>query len=152
MSAIEDKLNAILGVIAAILSYIFGKHWFLFAAYLILNILDFVTRWFVARINGNESSSKCSIGIIKKIGYWIEILIGFGMSAVFIELGKIVGVNMHITSLIGWFVLGALTINEVRSVLENLAEAGVNVPKALINGLEVVNKSFDAAEKDTDQE
>ena len=45
--------------------------------------------------------------------------------------------------MIGWFVLGSLIINETRSILENLIEAGCKVPKALMKGLEVAETAFD---------
>ncbi len=36
----------------------------------------------------------------------------------------------------GWFTLVCLILNETRSILENLVEIGVKVPKFLIIGLE----------------
>ena len=140
-----DKINAALGIIIAVLSYIFGEHWFLFVAYLALNIIDWITGCIKARINGKTNSIKGLKGIIKKFGYWIMILVSFGMSAVFIEIGKVIHVNLNVSSMIGWFVLASLAINELRSILENFVEAGYNVPKILTKGLEVANKAIDAA-------
>ena len=48
--------------------------------------------------------------------------------------------DLGVTTLLGWFVLASLAINEIRSILENLVEAGFNVPNVLINGLEVADK------------
>ena len=68
------------------------------------------------------------------------IMVAFGASAVFVEIGKTINVDLQITTLLGWFVLASLLINEIRSILENFVEAGYNVPKILIKGLEVADK------------
>ena len=68
------------------------------------------------------------------------IMVGFGASAIFIEIGVVIGVDLQITTLLGWFVLASLLINEIRSIVENFVEAGYDVPKVLIKGLEVADK------------
>lgn len=143
ITPLTDKINLIIGAITALLSYIFGNHWILFVFFLLLNMGDYVTRWIAARLTGTENSKAGWIGILKKLGYWIMIGLGFGMSIVFIEIGEAIGVDLGVTTFIGWFVLAALIINEIRSILENLVEAGYNVPVVLIKGLEVANKAID---------
>lgn len=68
------------------------------------------------------------------------ILVAFAMSTLFIEIGTVINIDLGVTTLLGWFVLASLAINEIRSILENLVEAGFNVPNVLINGLEVADK------------
>ena len=45
------------------------------------------------------------------------IMVGFGASAIFIEIGVVIGVDLQITTLLGWFVLASLLINEIRSIV-----------------------------------
>lgn len=149
---LTDKINLIIGAITALLSYIFGAHWILFLSFLLLNFGDYLTRWMAARLTGTENSKAGWIGILKKLGYWIMIALGFGMSVIFIEIGSAIGVNLEISTLIGWFVLATLTINEIRSILENLVEAGYKLPNALIKGLEVANKAIDGQIKIGEEE
>lgn len=78
------------------------------------------------------------------------IMVAFGASAVFVEIGKTLGIDLGITSLLGWFVLASLLINEIRSIVENFVEAGFDVPKILIDGLEVANKVVNKEEEDGD--
>lgn len=143
-----NKVNIVLSVITAFLSYVFGDQWFLFVAFLGLNIGDWITRWIAAYLTGTENSHKGWTGILKKLVYWIMIALGFGMSAIFIEIGKVIGIDLRITSLLGWFVLASLTFNEIRSILENLLDIpNVKVPTILTKGLEAAHKTIETASK-----
>lgn len=140
---VVDKINMFYGVIVAILSYIFGEHWFLFVAFLMLNVIDYITGCLKSRINKKTNSAKGAIGILKKVGYWLMIVVAFSMSAILIELGSSLGINLQFTSMLGYLTLAALIVNEIRSILENFVEAGYNVPTILVSGLEVANKAID---------
>lgn len=137
---IIDTYNAVVGTVVAVLSYILGEHWILFVGFLLLNIADWVTGWMKSRIAGKENSAKGWKGVLKKLGYWLMVMVAFGTSAIFIEIGNTIGVDLQITTLLGWFVLASLLINEIRSILENFVEAGFNVPAILVKGLEVADK------------
>lgn len=139
-NAIIDSYNAAVGAIVAVLSYILGEHWILFVAFLLLNVADWLTGWMKSRMAGKENSVMGWKGVLKKLGYWLMIMVAFGASAVFIEIGVVIGIDLGITTLLGWFVLASLLINEIRSILENFVEAGFNVPNILIKGLEVADK------------
>lgn len=139
-NAIIDSYNAAVGAIVAVLSYILGEHWILFVAFLLLNVADWLTGWMKSRMAGKENSVRGWKGVLKKLGYWLMIMVAFGASAVFIDIGVVIGIDLGITTLLGWFVLASLLINEIRSILENFVEAGINVPNILIKGLEVADK------------
>lgn len=135
-----DTYNAIVGGIVAVLSFVFGEHWILFAIFLLFNIADWITGWMKSRMAGKENSMKGWQGVLKKLGYWLMILVAFAASAVFIEIGNTLGMDLDITTLLGYFVLASLLVNELRSILENFVEAGYNVPTVLVKGLEVADK------------
>ena len=137
-----DAYNAVVGAIIAVLSYVLGEHWVLFAGFLMLNAADWITGWMKSRITKKENSVKGWKGVLKKLGYWIMIAVAFGSSAVFIEIGKVIGIDLGVTTLLGWFVLASLLINEIRSIVENFVEAGFDVPVVLIKGLEVADKAI----------
>ena len=40
-----DKYNAAVGAVVSIMTAVFGTYWYIFAAYLLLNILDWLTGW-----------------------------------------------------------------------------------------------------------
>lgn len=143
-----DGYNVIVGTVVAVLSYILGEHWILFVAFLLLNFADWITGWIKSRIAGKENSTAGWKGVLKKLGYWLMIMVAFGASAVFIEIGKTIGIDLGITTLLGWFVLASLLINEIRSIVENFVEAGFNVPRILITGLEVADKIVNKEDAD----
>lgn len=145
MNKVINYINHLYSIGFMLLSTIFGEHWFLFVLYLLLNVIDELTGWAKARLNNMENSRIGLIGIVKKMCYWILIFIAFLIPIGFEELGKIINIDLSVTIYLGWFVLSSLIINEYRSILENLVEAGCHVPKILINGLEVVAKIIEEA-------
>lgn len=147
-----DTFNAIAGAVIAFLTFIFGEHWLLFAVFLLLNIIDWITGWMKSHIAKKENSVKGWQGVLKKIGYWLMIMVAFALSAIFIELGNTLGIDLGVTTLLGWFVLASLLVNEARSIIENFVEAGFNVPNVLINGLEVADKIINKENENEEEE
>ncbi len=147
-----DKYNAITGAVIAVLTMFFGKHWPLFALFLLLNVIDWITGWMKSYIAKKENSVKGWKGVLKKLGYWLMILVAFVSSYIFIDIGNVLGIDLGITTLLGWFVLSSLLVNELRSIIENFVEAGYNVPTVLTKGLEVANKVINKDDKVEDQE
>lgn len=145
-----DGYNAVTGAIVAALSYILGEHWLLFVAFLLLNVGDWITGWMKSRLAGKENSVKGWQGVLKKLGYWLMVMVAFGAAAVFIEIGRAIGVDLGVTTLLGWFVLASLLINEIRSILENFVEAGFNVPAILVRGLQVADKIVNKDNEDSE--
>ena len=139
-----DKVNMIYGVIATIGVALFGKYWFLFFGFLVLNVVDYITGYCKAKFyKKNESSAIGAKGILKKVWYWIVIGMAFFVSMSFVHMGEIIGINLSFVQLFGWFTLATYLINEVRSILENLVEMNVRVPAFLIAGLDVTQKLLD---------
>lgn len=138
---IVTRYNMIIGMIVTVLTAVFGEFWYLFAVFLVFNVCDWLSGWYKARKFKNECSQAGLRGLIKKLWYWVLILVAFLISLVFGELGReFLGINLDFLSFVGWFTLASLLVNEARSILENLVEIGVNVPVFLIKGLAVTEK------------
>jgi len=150
MEKVINTYNAVVGTVVAILTMFFGTYWIVFVAYFVCNVLDWLTGWYKSRTLQKESSAVGLKGILKKLGYWVIIAVGFLLPSVFIRLGnEILNVNLAFLELVGWFTLACLLVNEIRSILENLVECGYNVPQVLIKGLAVADKLIN---KDLEQE
>ena len=145
--SITDSYNAFVGTIIAVLTMMLGEHWYIFAAFLLLNIIDWLTGWMKSRINGVENSTAGWKGVLKKIGYWLMIAVAFAIAAALIEVGEVIGIDLGITTLLGWFVLASLIVNEARSIVENFVEAGYDVPKVLTTGLQVADEKLNGSDE-----
>ena len=139
--------DAVIGAVIAFFSMIFGEHWILFAVFLLFNIVDYITGWMKAKMANKVNSTAGLIGVLKKLGYWIMVMVSFLASVLFIEIGNTLGIDLGITTLLGWFVLASLTTNELRSIIENLVETGYNIPNILTKGLEVADKIINEENK-----
>ena len=136
-----DGYNTIVGIIITLLSAMFGNYWYIFAAFVLLNVFDWLTGWYKSRKQKTESSAVGLRGIIKKLGYWVIIAMAFLISNVFVQMGSdVLNMNLDFLMFVGWFTLACLMVNETRSVLENLVECGYEVPSILIQGLAVTEK------------
>lgn len=148
-----DKVNMIYGAIATVGVAIFGKYWFLFAGFLVMNLIDYVTGWCKAKFyQKNESSAIGAKGVLKKVCYWVVIGIAFFISFCFIDMGTIIGIDLSFVQLFGWFTLASYLVNEIRSILENLVAMNVNVPAFLVKGLEITEKLMNAKTEQEESE
>lgn len=151
MATITDSYNAFVGAVIAILTMVLGEHWYIFAAFLLLNVIDWITGWMKSRINGVENSTAGWKGVLKKLGYWLMIAVAFAIAAALIEVGKVIGIDLGVTTLLGWFVLASLIVNEARSIVENFVEAGYDVPRILTAGLQVADEKLNGADKEEEE-
>lgn len=123
-------INTISGILIYILSFLFGS---LDASIIILAIvigLDYLTGVCKAIYNRNFSSFKSIKGIIKKIGYFLIVILGA-------MIDKILGDNYIIRNIIIYFFIS----NEGISILENWALLGLPIPKKLYDSLLEIQKS-----------
>ena len=105
---------------------------YMLLGYLVIKALDFVLGLLKTWKNSNYKSSKMRDGIIK----WIAELIGI----LFVMLlDYVLGLNFYVTG----FTLALFLYKEAGSILENLAECGVNMPKILKEKLEILNLEKD---------
>lgn len=141
VNKVIDAYNLFVGAAVTLLTAVFGAFWYIFAAYLVLNIFDWLTGWYKSRKLHTESSAVGLKGILKKLGYWVIIAVAFLVSGVFVHMGNdLLHINLSFLTMVGWFTLACLLVNEVRSIIENLVECGYNVPQILIRGLAVTEK------------
>ena len=152
MNKIIDKINIFGAAVVTFFSAIFGEFWYLFAIFLLLNIIDYITGTIKAKYLKVESSERGFKGIFKKVAYWLIIFLSFQITFTFAEMGKIFGINLQFVELFGWFTLATFIINEFRSIFENLTEIGVDVPIFLKKGLEVAEKLLEKKKAESEEE
>ena len=77
IAKVIDTYNVLVGAAVTLLSALFGTYWYLFTAYLLFNVFDWLTGWYKSRKLKRESSAVGLKGIIKKLGYWVIIAVAF---------------------------------------------------------------------------
>ena len=101
---------------------------------LILMLIDYGTGIGVAWLSGTLSSRKSISGILKKVGYLAVIAVGIVCDLLIEYAFAAIGQSLSITYAVGLIIIIWLILNECISVLENLSEMGVPIPRFL-NGI-----------------
>ncbi len=125
----EHWFNAIVSAIATTFIYLIGGFDVAISCLLIAIALDYISGLIKAYICKNLSSSIGFKGILKKIGVLILVMLSVLVDRVAGETGAIR------TLVIYYFVA-----NEGLSILENLGEAGLPIPKKLKEALKILKK------------
>lgn len=141
---IINRTNVIMGMLVTLASYFLGQYWFLFAAFLALNVIDYVTGCIKATyFLKNANSSTGAKGVAKKVLYWLMIATAFLISAAFQDMGVLFGIELGFVVFLGYLTLATYIVNEIRSIIENFYEMNVNVPKWLVRGLDIVEEKIE---------
>ena len=146
-----DKTDVGFGAVAAILAGLFGEYWILPAGLIALNVVDYATGTIKARKAKRSSSMVGANGIVRKVAIWIVIALSFYAAFAVSTIGDIFGYDLHFALSFGWLTLSMYLVNEMRSILENLVEMGVEVPSFLIKGLDITRKLIDAKAKEQEE-
>lgn len=139
-----DKINIIVGGVAAIFSVVLSQYSWLFLAFFVFNVLDYATGWMKSRYFQKENSTRGAKGIVKKVGYWVVIGLSFFISVFCVELGASIGQDLSFLHLVGYFTLCTYIVNEIRSILENLVEMEVELPPMIGKAVSFLSKGLQA--------
>lgn len=128
-----DKVKA---AFVAAFSMIFGWLGILAVPVLILaglNFTDYITGILASkRRNELVTSDKGLWGIVKKIGMWILVGLGWAMDVLINYAGQYVGLSIKLPFVVATIVAVWLICNEIISILENLLDIGVAMPPFLM--------------------
>lgn len=128
-----DKVKA---AFVAAFSVIFGWLGILAVPVLILaglNFTDYITGILASkRRNELVTSDKGLWGIVKKVGMWILVGLGWAMDVLINYAGQYVGMSIKLPFVVATIVAVWLICNEIISILENLLDIGVAMPPFLI--------------------
>ncbi|WP_235622951.1 phage holin family protein [Enterocloster bolteae] len=130
------KMDKVKAVFVAAFSMIFGWLGILAVPVLILaglNFTDYITGILASkRRNELVTSDKGLWGIVKKIGMWILVGLGWAMDVLINYAGQYVGLSIKLPFVVATIVAVWLICNEIISILENLLDIGVAMPPFLM--------------------
>ena len=105
-------------------------------------MIDTLTGILKAKKKHVENSREGLQGVLRKLGCWILIFVSFLVSIAFVDIGRKLSLNLNIMLCLGWYVLGTMILNELRSIIENLIQLHVFIPKILTKGLQELQDHF----------
>lgn len=140
---IQATISVVLGALASYFNVLLIPVLVLVA----VMVIDYATGMTSAWKSGELESKTGLIGILKKVSYLVLVAVG-GVVDYLISAGlAAANVEISITYCCGLIVCVWLIINELISILENLAELGTPIPKFLVN---IVRRLKNTVENKTD--
>lgn len=132
-----DKTNFLkrtIGAVGSLLSSMLGILYIPVLLLVTCNVVDYTTGLIAAkyRDDGTISSYKSFRGIFKKISMWMLVVVGVVVDQLLKYTTDTIGLNFPFQFLIACIVAVWLICNELISILENIKDAGVNIPAFLL--------------------
>lgn len=142
---LQILLATVTGAIVAYLNVLLVP----FLVLIIVMIIDYVTGMAQAYVSHTLNSRIGIVGIIKKISYITAVAVGIVADYLISSALTQVGIDIKINFCIGMIVTIWFIINELISVLENLAEIGIPLPNFLVS---IVKRLKVVVENKTDED
>ena len=110
-------------------------------------LIDYVTGMAGASYTGKLNSRVGVLGIIKKAGYIALVAVGMVVDYLITSALVSIGIQLQINYCFGMIITVWLIINELISILENLGEMHIPLPRFLVNMIKTLKgKVEDTAE------
>lgn len=144
------KDNVIQGIIAIIVAGVSAYFELIAIPVLVLMlvmIIDYITGLAGAYISKQLNSRIGVVGIIKKVGYLGLVAVGVTADYIIYSALSQIGIDIGLGYCVGMVITIWLIINELISILENLAEIGVPLPSFMIK---LINRLKNTVENKAD--
>ena len=131
--------------VASLLSSILGILYVPVLLMVACNVIDYITGLLAAgsRQDGGISSYRSMRGIIKKVTMWILVVLGAIVDQLLLYACEVMGCQIHLTFLVACVVAIWIICNELISILENMVDIGIDLPKFLIPLVSNLKNSID---------
>lgn len=123
---------------------------------IVVMVIDYLSGMAQAYVSHTLNSRIGVVGILKKVGYLATVAVAIIADYIISEALMLLGTDIKLSYYIGLVVTIWFIINELISILENLAEIGTPIPKFLtkiIKRLKVtVESKTDSKESENEEE
>lgn len=127
--------NTIKGTVTAVFSFLSSLLGILALPVCLMvacNLLDYITGLLAAKYREQDIKSDVGLrGIVKKVCMWLLVVVGAIVDQLLVYSVEIVGIASPFTFLIACVVAIWIICNEIISILENIADIGVDLPPFL---------------------
>lgn len=136
----DKKVMYLKGLVVGVVTLISDKFGIVVPALILLSLLmvvDYLSGMLASKKEALEhpnnkkygwSSKKSIIGIYKKVGYMLTILVAFSADYLIFYILKEIGFTYQADTLFGILVTVWFVLNEILSILENVGRMGVAIP------------------------
>lgn len=112
----------------------------------VCNIIDYMTGLFASKYRNERIDSYKSIhGIIKKVCMWLLVVVGAVVDGLIVYAANTVGMDVSTHFVVATLVAVWIVVSEVISILENLADIGVDLPPFLMPIVQRIKKEVESA-------
>lgn len=130
-----EKENAMQGIISIVIAGVSAYFQIIAIPLIMLTVvmlIDYVTGMVSAYNHKELSSRKGLAGIFKKLGYFCLVAVGITTDYIVCSALSSIGITSEVTMVFGLIITIWLIINELISILENLAKMEVPIPDFLV--------------------
>ena len=140
----ENVIQGIITAIVAGVSVYFGIVAIPLLVLIVVMIIDYATGLVGAYITSQLNSRIGIVGIVKKISYLGLVAVGMVADYIIYSALSQIGVNIELGYCVGMVIVIWLIINELISILENLAEIGVPLPTFITKLIERLKNTVES--------
>lgn len=130
----QEHFKRILTTVGSVLSSLLGILYIPVMLMVCCNVIDYTTGLMAAKYRKENtiSSYKSFKGIAKKVSMWLLVVVGAIVDELIKYAVQTVGITVPFTFLIACVVAVWIVCNELISILENIKDIGVNIPRFLL--------------------
>lgn len=120
--------------VASLLSSVLGILYVPVLLMVACNVIDYITGLWAAgsRQDGGISSYRSMRGIIKKVTMWLLVLVGAVVDQLLLYASSVIGYQLPFTFFVACVVAVWIICNELISILENMVDIGIDLPRFLM--------------------
>lgn len=130
-----EPINGWKGAVTAAFSFLSASLGILFLPVCLMvacNVIDYVTGLLAAKYRHQDINSHAGLrGIIKKVCMWLLVVVGAVVDQLLAYSVRVLGIDPPFTFLLACVVAVWIVCNEIISILENIADIGVELPPFL---------------------
>ena len=138
----------------SVLSSIFGVLYIPVLLMVACNVLDYITGLIAAkyREDGGISSYKSMKGIFKKVSMWLLVVVGSIIDTLIKYSVNTFGWEWPLSFIVAAVVAVWIICNEIISILENITDIGVSVPRFLMPLVKNIKRKTEDVIPDQEEE
>lgn len=126
---LDEKITTVITFCGGVLGFFFGGLDVLLNAFTVILVIDTFTGMLKSYIIGDYSSKLFRIGLLKKCGYMLAVILAVQLDHITGDTGALRGAMILLS-----------IANEGTSIIENLGEIGIQFPEPIVNAIAVLKK------------